>query len=172
MKPRYFFCLFLSVVLFHFGCGYALVGRGGFWPEHIQTMAVPVFKNMTFQHGLENILTSAVIEKFEQYGRVEIIKSEANADSVLKGIIKNYHIQPILNNAGRAAEYRIEITAAIMLRDEVKKETYWRDDYFHFSNQYELSENLASSIENKRTAWEDAGEDFAESIVSIILEGF
>ena len=43
------------------GCGYALAGRGGFLPDYIETIAIPVFEN---NHVYLGMIFSYVFEVF------------------------------------------------------------------------------------------------------------
>ena len=39
------------------GCGYTLAGRGGFLPDYIETIAIPIFDNNTVVFDVERLLT-------------------------------------------------------------------------------------------------------------------
>ncbi|MDY0096164.1 MAG: LptE family protein, partial [Candidatus Vecturithrix sp.] len=67
------------------GCGYTLVGQGNL-PDHIKTIAIPIFVNKTLQDGVEEIITQQVIEQFVKGGKVRLV-SEDNADAILRGTI-------------------------------------------------------------------------------------
>ena len=55
------------------GCGY---GFRGSLPEHIKTVAVPVFTNRTAEPAVENWLTSAVVEAYATNGRLRVVKTQ------------------------------------------------------------------------------------------------
>ena len=50
------------------GCGY---GTRGSLPDHIKTVAVPIFKNRTLQPGVDSAITSGVVNAFSSGGRVQ-----------------------------------------------------------------------------------------------------
>lgn len=58
------------------GCAYST--RSGL-PEHIQTVAIPVFGNKTFYRGIESDLTRAVIERIEQDPNVRVVNDGEDA---------------------------------------------------------------------------------------------
>ncbi|MBN2053674.1 LptE family protein [bacterium] len=165
--PTVMLCL-----LFTAGCGYTLVGKGSSLPDHIKNVAIQNFKNATYQHGLETILSDAVIEEFERHGSIALVKTEQEADAVLMGVIKHYEYKPLTDKNNQITEYKIAITAAVVFRDRVKNRNYWKDDDFYFMEDYFVTEQLSSSRDNQQAAWEEAAEDFASSLVSIIMEGF
>jgi outer membrane lipopolysaccharide assembly protein LptE/RlpB len=90
------------------GCGYRFTGRGTLSPE-IQKIAIPIFVNKTREAGIENILTSILIEEFSRTGRVDIV-DEPLADAVLKGTITSYNVNPVFYYGGMIRRYRVTIT--------------------------------------------------------------
>src|SRR5262249_24807717 len=63
------------------GCGYSFRGN---LPEHIQTVAVPVFANKTGEPRIESLLTNGVVEAFSTNGRLRVVNRE-DADAGLEG---------------------------------------------------------------------------------------
>ena len=55
------------------GCGYSFRGD---LPDHIKTVAVPVFTNRTAEPAVENWLTSAVVEAYATNGRLRVVKTQ------------------------------------------------------------------------------------------------
>ena len=47
------------------GCGYSLHGN---LPDHVRTVAVPVFTNRTAEPAIESFLTQAVVEALRRTG--------------------------------------------------------------------------------------------------------
>ena len=81
------------------GCGYSFRGN---LPDHIKTVAVPVFTNKTSEPAVENLLTSAVVEAFASNGRLRVVRPE-EADAILDGEVVGYSVQSIaFDKIGRA----------------------------------------------------------------------
>ena len=59
----------LTAALVSAGCGYSLRGN---LPDHLQTVAVPVFQNRTPVPAVENFLTNAVVNAFATNGRLRV----------------------------------------------------------------------------------------------------
>lgn len=72
------------------GCGYSNGGDGYHWSslyrQDVQTVHVPIFKNTTFNRGLEFALTKAVINKLEATTPYKVV-GEDTADTILEGEI-------------------------------------------------------------------------------------
>ena len=69
-------------------------------------------------------------------------------------------------------QYYINITAEVRLRDLVEDDVYWENKSYRFHEVYRISDGLSTIQANRQNAWQEASEDFAESIASILLEGF
>jgi len=166
--------LILWSVVFAFtaGCGYQLVGMGSSLPEHITNIRVTVFKNKSYEYGLENILTQEMMNSFNRRAGVTVVRSTAQADAVLEGVIKEYKYVPTLNSQRQVTQYYIYITAEIKLYDLVREEIYWESKNYAFHEIYKVTGGLSSIQANRQQAWQDAAEDFAERIASVLLEGF
>ncbi|MBN1552328.1 LptE family protein [bacterium] len=154
------------------GCGYHLAGQGNALPVHLQKIAVPIFKNQTYEYGLENIVSQKVIDAFNRRSGVKVVKDPSEADAVLEGDITDYKYIPTLNSQREVTQYYINITASVRLRDLVKESIYWENKNFIFNEIYQVTEGLSSVDVNRQKAWEDAAEDFAESIANVLFEGF
>jgi hypothetical protein len=57
------------------------------YPDHIHTIYVPIFKNLTLWRGLEFDLTRAVIREIEAKTPYKVVSSPSSADSQLTGTI-------------------------------------------------------------------------------------
>jgi len=57
------------------------------YPDHIRTIYVPIFKNLTLWRGLEFDLTRAVIREIEAKTPYKVVSSPSCADSQLSGTI-------------------------------------------------------------------------------------
>src|SRR6266511_175624 len=95
------------------GCGY---GVSGSLPEHIKTVAVPVFKNKTQEPAVEHGITSAVVTAFVNSGRLKVVPLD-QADAVLDGEIVGYAIEPLtFDRRLNAREYRLRVVLNIEFR--------------------------------------------------------
>ncbi len=154
------------------GCGYRLAGLGSSLPEHLQSIAVPIFLNKTYEYGLENIVTQEMVNALNRRAGISTVKKVGDADAVLEGVITEYRYVPTLNSQRKVTQYYIHIVASVKLMDLVNDEVYWEDKNFRFSEIYKVAGGLSSIQSNRQKAWQNAAEDFSERIASVLLEGF
>ncbi|MBN2383270.1 LptE family protein [bacterium] len=162
----------LILLFFQQHCGYHLVGQGISLPEYYWSMAIPVFENRTAQQDVAQIITLAIIDAFSQQGNLTIMPEE-QANAILKGTITSYREQPQNISSGNLAQsYRIFITASVQLVNRKTGEIFWQDNKMYFSQDYEVSEQLSQTELLQIEAREQASADFADNLVSVVLEGF
>jgi len=167
------FCLSLCVVcLLTLQCGYHLSGTGSSLPEHIRTVSVPMFKNMTTRYELDLKLTQRVIDELVARGKVEIAREEGSADALLLGEIQSFRAIPVAFSGESAADrYNIIIVTKIILRDNVSKKVLYSNPGLVYQYEYGVPEGTDfESVES--LAIDVVAERFARSLVSTILEGF
>jgi outer membrane lipopolysaccharide assembly protein LptE/RlpB len=155
------------------GCGYHLTGRSTSLPATIKRIGVPVFVNKTDRPELEQRITGYVISQFLTRGRYEIVASDEGVDAVLRGEISTFIQSPVaINEQGRATRYEILINARATLVETSEDKILWQDDHFVFRRQYDVSLQVGGVIREEAVALDAVCNDFAESVVTSILEGF
>lgn len=169
-RPVY--CWLLVTCLLIGGCGYSLTGMGNSLPPHMTAIKVQVFQNETYEYGLERIIAQELTSSFDRRAGIEVVDTLGDADAVLEGIIKKYEYVPTTNSQREVTQYYINITAEVRLQDLVNEEVYWENKNYRFHEVYKVSDGLSSIQSNRQQAWQDAAEDFADSIASVLLEGF
>src|SRR6266511_568865 len=116
--------LFLLSVLVG-GCGYSL---GGNLPPHVKSVAVPMFKNLTQQPAIENVITSAVVNAFSNTGRLKVVPVE-QADSLLEGEITSYSVDSIAyDSSANAQVFRLQVALNVQFRDLRNHTMLWRQE--------------------------------------------
>src|SRR4051812_8513879 len=82
--------LLLTSLLAISGCGYSTGNHGYHWPslyrQDVQTVHVPIFKNVTFNRGMEFALSKAVINQLEATTPYKVASADT-ADTILEGEI-------------------------------------------------------------------------------------
>lgn len=166
-------CVSLGVFcLLALQCGYHLSGTGSSLPEHIKTVSVPMFKNMTTRYELDLKLTQRVIDELVARGKVEIAREEGSADALLLGEIQSFRAIPVAFSGESAADrYNIIIVTKIILRDNVSRKVIYSNPGLVYQYEYGVPEGTDfESVES--LAIDVVAERFARSLVSTILEGF
>lgn len=161
-------------LLFSFDvCGYKPAGKGKSLPADIKTIAVPVFKNPSLKYRVEQRFTQAVIEEILRRGRgIRVVTSPADADAVMEGEIRNFRaLGTILDDAGRTRVWDLRIIVGMTVRETRTNKILFSNSRMAFQNEYQLSEDPKSFFNEENPAVERIARDFAQSIVSTILEG-
>jgi len=162
--------LFLSIT----GCGYHTAGSAAHLPNTVHTLAVPVFQNVTQSYHLEVAFTQAVIREFSSRTSYHLVSSnDGDADATLQGTITSYQVVPLTYNSqtGQSSSFLITVKARILLTDRNHKTLYKNSNYL-FRQQYETTQDLVSFIQEDPAALQRLSRDFAQAVVSDILESF
>jgi outer membrane lipopolysaccharide assembly protein LptE/RlpB len=155
------------------GCGYHLSGHTSNLPPDIHSIGVPMFVNKTDRPELEQRITEYVVSQFVTRGRYQILSTDQGVDAVLRGEITTYMQSPVsINSQGRATRYEILINARAALIRTSDDKVLWQDDHFVFRRQYDVSNQVEGTITQESVALDLVSNDFAESVVTSILEGF
>jgi outer membrane lipopolysaccharide assembly protein LptE/RlpB len=181
--------LLLAAAALLSGCGYHLTGHSTSLPPGIKRIGIPMFVNKTDRPELEQRITAYVISQFLTRGRYEIVSAEEGVDAVLRGEILTFVQNPVsINPQGRATRYEIIINTRATLLQTSDEKVLWQDDHFVFRRQYDVSTSRSADLGGGETfqvegtpggaiteesiALDEVCNDFAESVVSSILEGF
>jgi len=154
-------------------CGYRRAGTGESLPAHIHSIAVPAFQNASLRYKVEQRFTQAVMEEILKRGRRLTVTSEPQrADAVLNGNIKSFGIAGVLlDNSGRTRVFQITITTSVTLRDQKTQQILFDQPNFTFRGEYELAEASASLFNEEDPAVDRIAREFAQSLISTMLEG-
>src|SRR5580693_795385 len=156
------------------GCGYHTAGKVTTIPENVRTIAIPAFVNQTHTYRIEQMLTAAVVREMITRTHYHIInQADADADATLKGTVLSTYTTPMTydSQTGRAASVLVVISMSVSLKDKQGKVLYQNDAYL-FREQYEVSRDPNSFFEEDTPAYQRLSRDFAQTLVSNILEGF
>jgi hypothetical protein len=83
----------------------------------MRTIAVPVFENPTFHHGLEVDLTDAIIKEIQQ--RTPWVVVNSGAESTLSGVIADVQLRPLTTSrrTGLVEDVAVTLTVNFEWRD-------------------------------------------------------
>ncbi|MGH9867738.1 MAG: LPS assembly lipoprotein LptE [Candidatus Polarisedimenticolia bacterium] len=163
----------LAAVLVLAGCGYRLAGRNQVLPASVKVIGVPPFANKTRTPEIEQRITEAITETFILRGGYRTTPSATGADAVLKGEVIAYDVTPVAVGAdGRANRYEVVIAAAVQLDQVPGGEVLFRSSHFVFKRQYDVEGGVVTYFNQEIVAIDLIARDFAQSVVTSILEGF
>ncbi|MHB1021765.1 MAG: LPS assembly lipoprotein LptE [Acidobacteriaceae bacterium] len=168
------FGLLMFAMLFA-GCGYHVAGSATHIPSNVRTLAVPIFANDTQSYRTEIALTNAVIHELNTRTRYRIVSTDkpADADAMLRGTVVSESIAPLTydSTTGQSSSFLVTITAKVVLTGSDGHVLYQNSNYT-FRQQYQSTQDLASFIQEDSPAVKRLSRDFAQSLVSDMLESF
>jgi outer membrane lipopolysaccharide assembly protein LptE/RlpB len=170
LAPRLSLLLLLALGA---GCGYHLAGKTTKLPSNIQTIAIPTFSNNTTYFKVEQRLTRALIEEFIARTKYRIVSSENGADAVISGRVMNLGATPVIfDPSGRATTFLVSVGISVTMTDPLKKTTYYQNKNFSFREEYEISRDPSQFFQEDSAALDRLAHQFAQTLVSAILENF
>jgi outer membrane lipopolysaccharide assembly protein LptE/RlpB len=154
------------------GCGYHTLGAATHLPSNVRTLSVPVFATRTDAYHTEQLMTSAVIREFANRTRLRISPDNAaGSDAVLRGTILSQTVSPLTYNTTtqQSSSYLITIVISVTLTDRDGNVLYQNKNYI-FRQQFQSTTNLATFFDESPAAEERLSRDFAQALVSDVLE--
>jgi len=164
--------VFASLV--NVGCGYHTAGHVVTLPETVKTLAIPAFLNQSQTYRIEQTLTSAVIREFTTRTHYQILNESSDAaDATLHGTVLTTSTSPLTydSKTGRAESILVIVSVRVSLVDRQGK-ILFQNPLYVFREQYQVSQEPSSFFEEDSPAMGRLSRDFAQTLVSSVLEGF
>lgn len=161
------------------GCGYTLVGQASNIPEDVRRVYVEPLVNATPRAQVEQILTQAISDEMVTRRRNFTVSSNpGDADAILRGTVMSFDVRPLTFDAdGLANNFEITITADMRFErpprpGEDEGDVIWSSSRYFFREDYPLEDDGTPFFDRENQAIEETSVDFAESVVTDLLEGF
>lgn len=154
-------------------CGYKRAGQGKSLPAHVKTMAVPIFKNSSLKYRVEQRFTHAVMDEILKRARaLRVTTNPDGADAVLDGDIRGFRAAgSILDDQGRTRMWNLRIIVSVTVRDLTTHKIIYNNPRVVFEGEYQLSDDPTSFFNEENPAVDRIGREFAQTLVSTIMEG-
>lgn len=156
------------------GCGYHQAGSAAHLPPGVQTLAVPIFATNVQAYRTEMAFTQAVVRELNTRTRYRVVTSDTeNPDATLHGTILSETIAPLTYDAttSQSSSYLVTVTAKAVLTGHDGRILY-ENDAITFREQYQSTQDLSGFIQEGSPAITRMSRDFAQTLVSDILESF
>ena len=166
--------LTLLVTITLTGCGYHQAGSATHIPANVRTLAVPIFATNVQAYHTEMAFTQATIRELNTRTKYHILNSNSDsADATLHGTILSQTVAPLTYDGatGQSSSYLITITAKVLLSAH-DGHTLYRNDAFVYREQYQSTQDLSGFIQEDNHAVNRVAKDFAQAVVSDMLESF
>jgi hypothetical protein len=151
-----------------------MAGQATRIPPDVKTIAVPIFTNQSSHFRIEQKLSAAVTREFLERTKFRIVPDPANADSVLKGTVKDVRSGVVTFdlNTGRATTLQIQVIASVELVDLHTKKVLFSNTNYVFREEYQVSSSTSELFEENEPALTRLSQDLARTLVTDILENF
>src|SRR5215469_18975965 len=156
------------------GCGYHTAGSATHIPPNVRTLSVPIFATHAQAYHTEMAFTQAVVRELNTRTKYHILNSDSpDADAILHGTILSQTITPLTYDAtsSKASSYLVAVTARVILTAHDGTVLY-RNDAITFREQYQSTQDLSGFIQEGSPAISRMSRDFAQTVVSDMLESF
>src|ERR1700677_2440240 len=156
------------------GCGYHQAGSATHIPPDVHTLSVPIFKTNATAFHTEVAFTAAIIRELNIRTKYQILNTDSpGADAILHGTILTQTVTPLTYDASSSetSSYLITITARVLLVAHDGHVLY-RNDAVVYHEQYQSTQDLNGFIQEDGYAVKRVAKDFAQSVVSDMLESF
>jgi outer membrane lipopolysaccharide assembly protein LptE/RlpB len=162
------------LTLFLSGCGYHQAGSATHIPADVHTLAVPIFATNAQAYHTEMAFTQATIRELNTRTKYHILNSNnPDADATLHGTILAQTVAPLTYDAstGQSSSYLVTITAKVILTAHDGRVLY-RNDSLLYREQYQSTQDLSGFIQEDGYAAKRVAREFAQAVVSDMLESF
>lgn len=164
----------LASLLTMTGCGYHSAGSATHIPSSVRTMSVPIFGTRVQAYRTEVAFTQAIVRELNTRTKYRIVNDNSpDADATLTGTILKETITPLTYDAtsGQSSSYLVSVTARVLLTASDGRVLY-RNDAITFREQYQSTQDLSNFIQEGSPAITRMSRDFAQAVVSDMLESF
>jgi outer membrane lipopolysaccharide assembly protein LptE/RlpB len=146
------------------GCGYQMTGKETHVPSGLNSVAIPTFKNRTYEPGVEIQFTQAFLREFILDRRVNVV-DRAQADSIMEGIITDFRIYSVAyDQSGLAVEYQTTVVLDVTLKDRMGKVLWEEKNFFETQWFRASSASVLVNEANKQAAIQSIGRLVAERL--------
>jgi hypothetical protein len=167
--PHRIFLLALLAGFWLGGCGYSLQGN---LPDHIKSVAVPVFRNRTTEPGVESTISSAVVNAFTTNGKLRVVSLDA-ADSMLEGEIIGFEVQSLaFDSRLNLRSYRLAVTMNVRFRDLKKSAMLWEQQGLREVVDFQVAGQVSDTVSREEGAVKQAAVEIGRKVVNHAVDRF
>lgn len=153
---NYVSVLFILCMLLLTACGYQMVGKETHVPPGLSSVAIPTFKNRTYEPGIEVPFTQAFLREFILDRRVNVV-DRAQADSLLEGVINDFRFYSVsYDRSGFVLEYQTIVVLDVTLKDREGK-VLWEQKNVSEIQWFRASSSVLTNEANKVAAIQQIG---------------
>jgi hypothetical protein len=155
-------------------CGYHTSAHGVRLPSDMHTIYVPAFVNSTHTYRIEELLTSDVVRELRNRTNYRVVTTnDISADATLSGTVTSTFVAPLTFNSqtGGVSSSLVFVTMRVSLVSRNGK-VLWDNPNLVYREQYQIANNGENFFEEESPALDRLGTDFAQTLVSDMLEAY
>ena len=163
-----------AVLLVSTSCGYHTSAHGIRLPTDMHTIYVPAFGNTTHTYHIEELLTSDVVKELRNRTNYRILLTkDGSADATLSGTVIGTFIAPLTYNSqtGGISSSLVMVSMKVELVSS-KGKVLWDNPNLLYREEYQIANNGKNFFEEESPALERLGVNFAQTLVSDMLEAY
>jgi hypothetical protein len=142
-------------------------GTRGNLPDHIKTVAVPIFKNRTLEPGVES-----VVNAFSSGGRVRVVPL-AEADAILEGEVVGYSLESLaFDRSAIVRAYRLRLTLNVEFRDVKRSAMLWRQEGLQEASDFQVEGTVSDTVARGQGAVLQAATEIGRKVVNLAVDRF
>jgi outer membrane lipopolysaccharide assembly protein LptE/RlpB len=154
------------------GCGYHFSPGGEYIDPDVRKVFIEPFANRTSQANLEDTVRLAITDWFVRGQRFKIVDSEAQADAIFRGAVKNLTTTPLsYKTTNVAAEERMILSLELSFEDRRTKKVIWKNGDFSGYQDYPVA-SLSDTETARKNALAKLSRDTAERAYRMMMSGF
>ncbi len=152
LTPLAGLCIILCLSVVVSGCGYTYATSR--LSDEYATIAVPTFKNESFEPDIQILVTNLLVRELMVDGRLGIVDDPAMADLVLDGAITDFEARAIsYSTEDEIGQFKIAILGRASLTDTRTGKVIWQKDslrggYFYQTRGGRTREEALERLEN------------------------
>lgn len=156
----------LAVCLTVYGCGYSFANSR--LSNDYRSIAVPAFKNESFEPNIHIRVTNALIRELNADGRLRVVDEPSAADLALRGTITDFEARAIsFTTSDNIGQFRITILANAMLEETSTGRVVWQKQSIRGTDFYQTQGGRT-----REEALEEASEALVERLIYECLDSY
>lgn len=169
---KWFSIVFIGIVFLPLiSCRYHFAGDHKPFLENIRSVYIPIFKNETFESGIEEYFTNAFRKEFMESSRITLA-GKHEADMIIHGKIKDFKVSPLSFDRNNVAiEYRSTVLVEIACIDKVGNPIR-ANEMVKASQEFWVSSKIGMTESSRKDATKKIAHDVAEDIHDWIFSSF
>ena len=157
------------------GCGYHNASAAVHLPSTVHRIDVPTFQNHTQAYHVELTMTQAVLKELTSRTNYRVASTDepGDADATIHGDITSFVVYPLTydSTTNQSSSFLVTVGARVTVTDKNNR-TLYQNTHYLFRQQYQTTQDLVSFIQEDPAAVQRLSRDFAQNLVSDILNSF